>query len=1008
MSVGLMLAVLRLGWAGAERINGDLEMSCAVAPPDQPAEKPGYRSNTVANWPCLGLHLSSIPRWETERARVQNAVCLAVTSLAIVVVTGSTTKRLYCSECECLRRETCQPTKPSKQSKLSLPAASCFNDALPPDALINTDDGIKYWESIDADVNGMLGGFSSISRADLQGSRTFLARLGIGLKSSRSPVRRALEGGAGIGRVTEGLLLKVAERVDIVEPVAKFTAALQGKDGVGDVFNIGLEEWVPAQDIQYDLIWIQWCVGHLTDEQLIRFFERCKAALSPDDGVVVLKENLSGNGKDIFDEVDSSVTSPRGHYESSDNSLGFFDDGSDPARRAMAAGAVWLNLDIEVKEVLKTAKRDSGPVKPCKFCVLLVNALQHYFAEWFTDDLAVKKSELGFRLADGQDPSITLVLVEGEPIVVRTWDSPDQPRYNLFAFEISRELNETKTMLPHCGSFKARSERSDDEPAWSFIHDCIETCNAGHPLCKNSKSARRLPKRLLDIGTPDHSVLRLYDTSLGEQGDYAALSHCWGTGYPLRTLTGSLEQMRSRIELHDLDSTFQNAIEVTRHLSLRYIWIDSLCIIQDSVEDWNEQAAQMADIYSQAYVSIATGSSPNPSTSFLGVRDGSWKTWRLELADNNQTEQCWVRRKVLPQLKTETRGSHAHAEWAKHAISSSSRSTLNYQWDGPLYTRAWCFQEQLLSRRMIHYAPGAIIWECQVQRQVEGEDAVALQPDASAAKNDRLLTDVTELADSAREWSNVIVDYTKRDMTFSKDRLIALSGVAKHKAERTGDEYRSGLWKSSLFRDLLWHCIPWFPTAVPEKYIAPSWSWASLVGPVVWNQHAKKSIQETYATIEGAETVPKSSVNPFGDVSSGSVAIRGPILKTRLRMDRAMAADGDVHIIASWEKTGSGHFVLPDTKLYEADGLLEGGVTEKTYRRANPGEDHARYGDGDDLEYDMEVTVVCFLCTKALDVVGLVLGRSPTVPGAYVRLALAWKLPREYIKRAEVGVVTIV
>lgn len=67
----------------------------------------------------------------------------------------------------------------------------------PPDALINTDDGRAYWESIDADVNGMLGGFPSISRADIQGSRTFLARLGIGAKAGRSKISRALEGGAG-------------------------------------------------------------------------------------------------------------------------------------------------------------------------------------------------------------------------------------------------------------------------------------------------------------------------------------------------------------------------------------------------------------------------------------------------------------------------------------------------------------------------------------------------------------------------------------------------------------------------------------------------------------------------------------------------------------------------------------------------------------------------------------------------------------------------------------------
>lgn len=62
-----------------------------------------------------------------------------------------------------------------------------------------------------------------------------------------------------IGRVTEGLLLGVSDQVDIIEPVEKFTANLQSKPGVRNIFNVGLEEWCPAGGIQYDLIWIQWC-----------------------------------------------------------------------------------------------------------------------------------------------------------------------------------------------------------------------------------------------------------------------------------------------------------------------------------------------------------------------------------------------------------------------------------------------------------------------------------------------------------------------------------------------------------------------------------------------------------------------------------------------------------------------------------------------------------------------------------------------------------------------------
>ena len=112
-----------------------------------------------------------------------------------------------------------------------------------------------------------------------------------------------------IGRITEGLLLGVAETVDIVEPIAKFSDNLKGKEGVGQIFNVGLEDWSPMQseDPQYDLIWNQWCVGHLTDAQLVVYLEKCGKALK-DGGLVVVKENLSTSGEDVFDELDSSVT----------------------------------------------------------------------------------------------------------------------------------------------------------------------------------------------------------------------------------------------------------------------------------------------------------------------------------------------------------------------------------------------------------------------------------------------------------------------------------------------------------------------------------------------------------------------------------------------------------------------------------------------------------------------------------------------------------------------------
>lgn len=185
-----------------------------------------------------------------------------------------------------------------------------------PDSFIDHGASIEYWNSVDPDVNGMLGGFPQISRIDLRGSANFLAKLRRLSSPSSTPkdkLKLGVDCGAGIGRVTEGFLSNVCEVVDIVEPVEKFVSVL--RDGklkaegkIGDVFIIGLEQWSPTNDKQYNLIWHQWCVGHLTDSQLVSHLQKCKQFLAP-GGWIVVKENLSSHPdeEDLYDDLDSSV-----------------------------------------------------------------------------------------------------------------------------------------------------------------------------------------------------------------------------------------------------------------------------------------------------------------------------------------------------------------------------------------------------------------------------------------------------------------------------------------------------------------------------------------------------------------------------------------------------------------------------------------------------------------------------------------------------------------------------
>lgn len=129
-----------------------------------------------------------------------------------------------------------------------------------------------------------------------------------------------------------------------------------------------------------------------------------------------------------------------------------------------------------------------------------------------------------------------------------------------------------------------------------------------------------VPTRLLDIGTSEDSLIRLLDrdeTRLLSKQSYATLSHCWGKTGVIRTVKSNLRNHQQEIPRGSLPLTFKDAIKIARNLHLRYLWIDSLCIIQDSREDWAHEANLMSKVYMYSFVNIAaTGSSDSTSGCF--------------------------------------------------------------------------------------------------------------------------------------------------------------------------------------------------------------------------------------------------------------------------------------------------------------------------------------------------------------------------------------------------------
>ncbi|XP_055384489.1 N-terminal Xaa-Pro-Lys N-methyltransferase 1-B [Condylostylus longicornis] len=172
----------------------------------------------------------------------------------------------------------------------------------------------QYWSKIPATVDGMLGGFADIHNLDIIGSQKFLKELFL---NTSSKTQVALDCGAGIGRVSKYLLIPFFEQVDLVEQDLNFCEKAPEYIGdssgkLGKVHNCGLQNFLP-EPAKYDVVWSQWVLGHLSDDDLLLFLQRIRVGLKK-GGMVVIKENVTSSNKLEIDTEDSSVTRPLKTY----------------------------------------------------------------------------------------------------------------------------------------------------------------------------------------------------------------------------------------------------------------------------------------------------------------------------------------------------------------------------------------------------------------------------------------------------------------------------------------------------------------------------------------------------------------------------------------------------------------------------------------------------------------------------------------------------------------------
>lgn len=285
----------------------------------------------------------------------------------------------------------------------------------------------------------------------------------------------------------------------------------------------------------------------------------------------------------------------------------------------------------------------------------------------------------------------------------------------------------------------------------------------------------------------------------GEVGHYVALSYCWGPPekHPLRTTKDNLPYHRNVIAFQTMPKVFQDAIIITRELGIRYVWIDSLCVVQDSEEDWRQESGNMGLIYERARLTIAASGAEDPSQGCFLI--------------------CPA--KCVPTIKMpyipdsgEISGS-VHVALAPRAYRNVSPAY------GPLRQRAWATQERKLSRRVVHYMPGGMSWKCRQSSRIYSEDGNSYH----------------DAEDS--HWYSFIQSYSSTELTYESDRFIAIQGIVNEMQKTREDKYFAGMWTRDLSKALLWMAEKKSARNTSLENV-PSWSWASIIGKVNWSTKA--------------------------------------------------------------------------------------------------------------------------------------------------------------------------
>jgi hypothetical protein len=424
----------------------------------------------------------------------------------------------------------------------------------------------------------------------------------------------------------------------------------------------------------------------------------------------------------------------------------------------------------------------------------------------------------------------------------------------------------------------------------------LSECNIVHAACGLSAFEEDwFPTRLLRLGNPgtDTGNVRLIITANDHpDGPYATLSHCWGDKCFIQLTKSNLNHFLHDIQVADMPKTFQEAIVVCRTLGIFYLWIDSLCIMQDDILDWSQEAALMHKVYTCSYCNISASDAEDGAQGLFRSRGPS----------------------TLEKIVFEIRCLEDDGRSASREYVVQDRDLWKDNVTQSIITeRGWVFQERLLARRVLHFAYDQIFWECRHHSACE-KCPEGIVGDSLFGADFKRTQDYTTYAVKAATtelepddldacyymWAGMIDAYSNTSLTQAGDKLVAISGIAQAMATILHDGYCAGLWRRNLEGQLLWRRVSGSASYYrPTSYRAPSWSWASLEGSIETSIHLESNVYvahvETVVLVNGID-------DSTGQVRSGYLDLRGDLKPLCLAPDLWWSHDNNIHIVAKQER----------------------------------------------------------------------------------------------------------